>query len=128
MKRTVLWMSVGFFPLFVHAGTLGERVYQSACITCHAPEKAKALKAPAAFDRKAWEPRIQNAERAMEKHPDRYPSSMDYLTHSVEYGKGLMHHGGLCKESQQKPENCSKEAYKAAIEYMTQEQPKNVGS
>lgn len=99
MRRMILGVTVGLLPLWVQASSLGERVYESACVDCHAPAKAKALKAPAAFDEAAWQPRIQNAERAMEKYPKRFQSTMDYLTNSVENGKGLMHHGGLCKEA-----------------------------
>ncbi len=43
---------------------------------------------------------------------------MDYLLYKVSIGKGLMPHGGLCKETEVPNKNCSDKAIAAAIYYM----------
>ncbi|HEN5610730.1 TPA: cytochrome C, partial [Legionella pneumophila] len=47
-----------------------------------------------------------------------FESAMDYLLYNVKVGKGLMHHGGLCKEADVPNTDCSDEALIAAINYM----------
>jgi cytochrome c5 len=101
---------------------LGAKIYNDACSKCHAPKLAMALKAPAAFDKAAWKQRLDNAE-VMAKKDDRFADGISYLIYQVKIGKGLMHHGGLCLESPNETKNCSDEAYRAAIGYMSGEEP-----
>jgi cytochrome c5 len=98
----------------------GVDVYEYACKSCHAPDKAKASGAPAAFNAKAWQARITQA-KAKVSASDKYTSVSDYFLHQVEIGKGLMHFGGLCQESKAKNAQlkCDDENILAAINYMT---------
>lgn len=100
------------------AQNLGEATYQVACSNCHAPKLSKSILAPAAFDKKAWKIRFKKAKLESKMHPELYPTPMDYLLNSVINGKKLMHHGGLCHESNVPKKYCSKEAFIQAIEYM----------
>lgn len=103
----------------VFASNQGKEVYQMACQNCHSPKLAEGLNAPAAFDRKAWQARFTKAEEEAKKNPSRYKSAMDYLLSEVKIGKGLMAHGGLCKEANVANKNCSDEALIDAINYMS---------
>jgi len=103
-----------------HANHLGKTTYQIACQNCHAPKVATAIKAPAAFDKKAWDLRFKQAKLEAAAHPDRFKTPMDYLLYQVTIGKGLMHHGGLCKEANIQNKNCTDEALVQAIHYMSQ--------
>lgn len=47
---------------------VGKEIYQQACANCHAPAFSKALKAPAAFDKNAWAPRIAAAKAEAQKN------------------------------------------------------------
>ncbi|MDI1352700.1 MAG: cytochrome C [bacterium] len=98
---------------------LGKTTYEIACKNCHAPQLAKAIKAPAAFNKKEWEKRFQNAGLEVKNNPKQYKTAMDYLLYSVTIGKGLMQHGGLCNEAQTPNKNCSNEALIQAIHYMS---------
>lgn len=108
----------------IHATDLnkeqGIKLYQAACQLCHAPDKAKAMKAPAAFDTTAWQQRFNLAKEEI-KQSDKYKDVDDYFYHQITIGKGLMHHGGLCKESQTVTPNlkCDKLTYISAIHYMS---------
>ena len=104
----------------VFANALGQRTYQIACQNCHAPTLAKAIHAPAAFNKTAWNLRFKQAQLEATKNPGRFKSPIDYLLSHVKKGKGLMHHGGLCHESDAPNKNCSDEALTAAISYMSQ--------
>lgn len=97
---------------------LGKFTYKIACITCHAPDRSKALDAPAAFDKNAWKLRIDNAKIAAIKEPKKFKNAYAYLVYQVKIGKGLMHHGGFCKEADVPNKDCSDDAYIAAIKYM----------
>lgn len=46
----------------------GAQVYQQACSTCHAPAMAAAMKAPAAGDAAAWQPRLGQGKATLYKH------------------------------------------------------------
>ncbi|MCW8386259.1 c-type cytochrome [Fluoribacter dumoffii] len=105
----------------VFANDLGKDTYQTSCKSCHAPQLAIGMKAPAAFDKKAWDARFKNAEMEAQKNPADYKTAMDYLLYSIKLGKGLMPHGGLCKEANVPQKNCSDEAFVEAIHYMAQE-------
>ena len=96
---------------------IGEQIYAKACSNCHAPSKAKAIHAPAAFDQKAWAARLANAKSKSGKGTP-YPTAYDYLVHHVQTGHGLMQHNGLCPESNLPTSTCSKDNYIAAIKYM----------
>jgi len=98
----------------------GKLLYTQACSVCHAPQFAKGMKAPAAFNTKAWQSRIAQASKASEDNPKKYPTSMDYLLEQVKLGKGLMHHGGLCKESIVDTSLCNDKNFKQAILYMSE--------
>ncbi|KTC86567.1 c-type cytochrome [Legionella brunensis] len=104
----------------VSADDLGRTTYEIACQNCHAPKLAKAIKAPAAFDKKAWNIRFKHASIEAKRHPARFKTAIDYLLYSVKLGKGLMHHGGLCNEASIPDKNCSDEALIQAIHYMAQ--------
>ncbi len=99
---------------------LGQTTYQIACQHCHAPTMAKGMHAPAALDKQAWNKRFKQAALEVKKNPTRYPSVMGYLLSHVKTGKGLMHHGGLCNESDAPNKDCSDKALLAAIQYMSQ--------
>lgn len=102
-----------------------QEIYQKACSNCHAPKLAKGLQAPAAFDKQAWATRLQQAKQAVKKDPSRYKNEYDYLYQQVKIGRGLMHHGGLCKEAGLSADNCSKQAMIAVIKYMSQTKDNN---
>ena len=104
----------------VFAWGLGKKTYQSACQNCHAPQLAKAIKAPAAFNKKEWDIRFKHAAIKSKKNPGQYKSAMDYLLYSLTIGKGLMQHGGLCNESEVVNKDCSSKALIEAINYMSQ--------
>lgn len=104
----------------VLADDLGKKTYQISCQSCHAPQFATGMKAPAAFDKKAWSMRFKKAEMEAQKNPAEYKTAMDYLLQSMKLGKGLMPHGGLCKEADAPKKNCSDEAFIQAIHYMSQ--------
>jgi len=103
----------------LHANQLGENTYQIACKNCHSPKLAVAIKAPAAFDTKAWNKRFDNAEQESKSNPTQFKTPIDYLVYNVKIGKGLMYHGGLCNESDEPNKNCSDEAFTQAIYYMS---------
>ncbi|KGP63615.1 cytochrome C [Legionella norrlandica] len=120
MKRNIL-VTVFIYVTsnFVFADNLGKYTYEIACKNCHAPQLAKSIKAPAAFDKKAWKLRFQQAKKEAKNNPIQFQTPMDYLLYSVKIGKGLMHHGGLCKEANIPNNNCSDDALVAAINYMS---------
>lgn len=96
----------------------GKNIYQFACATCHAPDKAKFMKAPAAFNAQAWAPVMANAKTQIAKQPKKYSDTYQYLLVQVKQGKGMMRHGGLCFENQKTNKDCSDPALIAAIKYM----------
>jgi hypothetical protein len=101
--------------------SLGIKLYNVACKVCHAPTKAKAMKAPVAFNRKVWLKRFHIAKENIKKN-FKFKTVSDYMLYQVKVGKGLMHHGGLCEESKLlSPKlDCSNLAYLEAIQYMAQ--------
>jgi len=100
------------------ANELGKVTYEITCQTCHAPQFAIGMHAPAAFDKKAWAERFKKAAVESKKNPVQFKTAMDYLLYKVAIGKGLMPHGGLCKETDVPHKNCSEKAIKEAIYYM----------
>lgn len=101
----------------------GQAVYARACKTCHAPDVATALGAPAAFDVKTWQRRLLIANRVAAQSP-RFASGQAYLLYQVKIGKGLMHHKGLCLESRrQHKQDCSDKSLLSAIQYMSHKSP-----
>jgi len=102
----------------IYASQLGKTTYEMACQNCHSPKLAIGMKAPAAFDKAAWDARFANAALEAKNNPTKYKSAMDYLLYSVKIGKGLMHHGGLCHEANMPNKDCSDEALMDAIDYM----------
>lgn len=103
----------------VLADNLGKTTYEIACKNCHAPKLAPAIKAPAAFDKKAWDKRFKKAKLEVKNDPAQFKTPIDYLVYNVTIGKGLMAHGGLCKEANIPNQNCSDEALIQAIHYMS---------
>ncbi|MDF1758689.1 MAG: c-type cytochrome [Legionellaceae bacterium] len=104
-----------------NASPTGESTYKMSCRNCHSPELAKAINAPAAFDKAAWKTRFKLAKEEVKANPTRYKAPIDYLLYKVKTGKGLMHHGGLCNEANVENKNCSDEALTQAIRYMSQQ-------
>lgn len=63
MKRNALIIMLVYLtsnPVF--AKNLGKYTYEIACKNCHAPNLAQAIKAPPAFDKKAWKLRFKQAK------------------------------------------------------------------
>lgn len=120
MKHLLLICLLCIANTYVLADNLGKTTYEIACKNCHAPQFATAIKAPAAFDKKAWAERFKNAKLEVKNTPSQYKTPMDYLLYSVTIGKGLMAHGGLCKEANIPNQNCSDEAIIQAIHYMSE--------
>lgn len=100
------------------ASELGKETYETTCKTCHAPIIARGIHAPAAFNKKAWTKRFKKAAIESINNPDKFKTAMDYLLYRVSIGKGLMPHGGLCKEANVLHKNCSNKAIIEAIYYM----------
>jgi len=119
MKRILGLILFSTIHVGASADNLGRVTYQTACSTCHAPNLAKSIGAPAAFDKKAWKVRFKKAKMEAKKDPQRYKTPADYLLNSVIKGKNLMHHGGLCHESKIAEKYCSNEAFIQAIQYMS---------
>lgn len=126
-KQTlVLLLSAGvFFSGHTVALNKGQLLYQKACQLCHQGSKAKAMKAPMAFDKKVWQKRVQDAKKAIAENK-RFKSVDDYFLYQIKIGRGLMHHGGLCHESKglDKSLDCSDQSYLEAIAYMREGKPK----
>lgn len=108
---------------YANAVAKGKALYQAACQNCHRPQVAASMEAPAAFDVKQWDRRFEMASKEVKQHPDRFQSVKQYLLYQVTIGKGLMHHGGLCKETGGIQMDCSKDALWDAIMYMRQAKP-----
>lgn len=119
MKKIFSILSLSLVSSFALAEDLGKTTYEIACSNCHAPNVSQSIKAPTAFDKKAWDERFRQAKLEAEKNPDEYKSAIDYLLYKVTIGKGLMHHGGLCKEADVPKKDCSNKALEAAIHYMS---------
>lgn len=119
MKRILPVILFFLISTTTFATNPGIVTYQMACSNCHSPTLAKRIGAPAAFDKKAWDIRFKQAKIAVKNHPERYKTQLDYLLSSVIRGKNLMHHGGLCRESNLHKKNCTHEAYIQAIQYMS---------
>ena len=91
MKRILTFVLLSLPTAAVLAEQLGKTTYQMACSHCHAPNLAKGMGAPAAFDKKAWGERFKNAKIEVKNNPHRYKTSLDYLLSSVINGKNLMY-------------------------------------
>lgn len=120
MNNLFGYIILSLISTMVFADELGKKTYDIACQNCHSPKLATAIKAPAAFDKKAWQLRFKKAKIESENNPSQFKTPMEYLLYSVKMGKGLMHHGGLCNEADVPNKNCSDEALIAAINYMSQ--------
>lgn len=118
----VLLMCVSFSLWAKVDNKNGQRLYNVACSICHAPQKAKGIGAPPAFDKEAWTKRVAKAKKVVEE-THRFKTVDDYFLYHIKLGKGLMHHGGLCQESQLKHKGlkCDEAEYLAAIQYMRSE-------
>ncbi len=100
------------------ASNLGKETYEITCQTCHSPLFAEGMHAPAAFNKQVWAVRFKNAEIEAKKNPAEFKTAMDFLLYKASIGKGLMPHGGLCKEADAPRKNCSDKAIAEAIYYM----------
>lgn len=100
------------------ASDLGKATYETICQTCHAPRFALGMHAPAAFNKKAWAVRFNDAAIESKNNPAQFKTAMDYLLYKASIGKRLMPHGGLCKEADVPHKNCSEKAIIEAIDYM----------
>lgn len=103
----------------------GVLLYEQACQLCHSPERSTSIKSPAAFNDKAWAKRFSAAKKEVGPGK-RFKTVNQYLLHQIRIGRGLMHHGGLCKETNAIYQNvdCSDKAYLEAIEYMSHKKNK----
>lgn len=119
MKKLLSFVICCLINTLVMADEQGKTTYQLACKNCHAPQLAQAIKAPPAFDKKAWDERFKQAELEVKNDPKQFKTPVDYLLYSVKMGKGLMYHGGLCKEANAGKQNCSDDALIKAIHYMS---------
>lgn len=119
MKRLLFTILLSAIHAVVLADNLGKKTYEIACKNCHASQLSKAIKAPAAFDKKAWDERFKQAKIEVKNNPQEFKSPINYLLYSVTIGKGLMVHGGLCKEADIPNKNCSDDALIQAIHYMS---------
>ncbi|MBL7478941.1 c-type cytochrome [Legionella bononiensis] len=122
MKRILGYILLSLISTMSFSNDLGKKTYDIACQNCHSPKLATAIKAPAAFDKNAWQIRFKKAKTESEKNPSYFKTPIDYLLYSVKMGKGLMHHGGLCNEADIPNKDCSDEALIAAINYMSEQQ------
>lgn len=95
----------------------GKQLYDAACQRCHAPRFAPAIQAPSAFNKENWQIVMARAKQQAQANPKKYPDAYAYLLQQIKIGKGLMHHGGLCRETA-KAVTCDDKTYKAAIDYM----------
>jgi cytochrome c5 len=77
----------------------GAATYNSACVTCHAPAIAPALKSPGLGDKAAWAPRIAKGMDAL------YASALNGVP-----GTAMAAKGGFA--------NLSDDDVKAAVDYM----------
>ncbi len=127
MKKLPAVMLMATISSLVFAGSPGKSLYKTVCQTCHAPDAAKAIGAPAAFDKKAWDIRFAQAARESTLHPSQFPTPMDYLLKNVIHGKKQMPHSGLCHEADVPNKDCSVSALSDAVRYMSQHQSKNGG-
>lgn len=117
--RIVIGFVLVLYHALLQADDVGRSVYALVCQRCHSPKYAAAIGAPAAGDEEAWRPRLKRAAIESKHHPDEFKRPMDYLLYKVRKGKGLMPHGGLCRETGVSQHNCSDEAYVQAIGYMS---------
>ncbi|STX44213.1 putative Cytochrome c, class I precursor [Legionella donaldsonii] len=117
MKTILLSLLIAFSSTLI-ASDLGKKTYEMTCQTCHDPRFAPGMHAPAAFNKQAWAIRFNKAIMESKNNPTRFKTAIDYLLYKVGTGKGLMPHGGLCKEADASNKNCSDEAIAAAIYYM----------
>lgn len=116
--KTILLILLIVFSSTLIANDLGKKTYEMTCQTCHDPRFATGMHAPAAFNKQAWAIRFNKAAIESKNNPTRFKTAIDYLLYKVSIGKGLMPHGGLCKEADVSNKNCSDEAIAAAIYYM----------
>jgi cytochrome c5 len=116
--KTIAFITLYACSTILMASDLGKETYEIACKTCHAPEPSQGMHAPTAFDKKAWAMRFEEAAEEAQKKPEQFKTPIDYLLYRATIGKGLMPHGGLCKEANKPKENCSDKAITEAIRYM----------
>ena len=116
--KTILFILLIVFNGTLIASDLGKETYEIICKTCHAPQIAIGIHAPAAFNKKAWAIRFKKAAIESKNNPERFKTAMDYLLYRANIGKGLMPHGGLCKEADIPHNNCADKAIAEAIYYM----------
>ncbi len=118
MLKQGLFILMILLPQWLYASIPGKRLYNQACANCHAPDKASAIKAPPAFDEKTWRNIQKNAALAVKNH--QFKTIDDYFLYQVKIGRGLMHHGGLCRETKEAINDidCDNKDYLAAINYM----------
>ena len=95
MKKIWLLPIIFLFSASVHSADV-KVLYDKSCTFCHA---AGVNNAPKSFDAAAWEARIKE-------------KGMDALVNNVMNGYKAMPPKGLCNE-------CSKDDYKAIIEYIS---------
>jgi len=117
--KTILFISLMVFNTLLLASNLGKETYEATCKTCHSSSMSMGIHAPAAFDKKEWAMRFEKAATESKNNPTQFKTAMDYLLYKVSIGKGLMPHGGLCKETMRSQDKyCSNEAIADAINYM----------
>lgn len=116
--KTILCILLIAFNSSLIASDLGKETYEKTCKTCHSPKFAIGMHAPAAFNKKEWAIRFKKAAIESKNNPAQFKTAMDYILYRASIGKGLMPHGGLCKEADVPHKNCSDKAIAEAIYYM----------
>lgn len=109
-----------FFISFVSFAdvNLGRAIYEKSCQTCHSPNTAPLMGAPTIHDMSAWKSRLEQAKEAAKREPN-VQTTLDFLVSEIKHGKGAMVPGGMCTDSNTPDRQCTDDAYKSAIEYMT---------
>lgn len=117
--RSIVFLSLILASSLAYADdNLGQSIYEKSCQTCHNPNTAPLMGAPTVHDTTAWKPRLDHAAEAAKQDPNN-KSALDFLISEIKHGKGAMVPGGMCVDSSTPDQQCTDEAYKSAIEYMT---------
>ncbi len=98
---------------------LGKAIYDKSCQTCHNPNTAPLMLAPAAHNLEDWKLRFENAEVLAKKNPKEYPNALAVLIASVKNGKGTMVAGGMCQDQSTPDKQCTDADYAATINFMS---------
>jgi cytochrome c5 len=110
----LLWVSTAFA-----INEKGKQVYDKACVICHAPAAALAMKSPPAHNEAAWNERKQKAETIAQQSHGEFKTGQALLLHRVKQGYNAMPAGGNCLDPATPDQKCLDEDYNAAIDFMS---------